>query len=160
MSKPVGDGNHLLESGAILTVTGGVPISVEMRPGADVRDLSIEIERVTNVWIETVEGDMDEDDEPIECSAAGSRDLPLGAIPIRILEMQPTHIFTDDRDGARLVRIVEEFGETMALGRACFDEGESDEWSPWLRDGVWLDSWDDEPLPGARVEPLASEAQA
>lgn len=143
------DGDHPLPCGATLTVRDGQPAEVRLGK-VDLDTALYEAEEVTGIWIEHSRA-IESDHYEVE---------PLGD--------QPTHWFDGNKGGRRLVRLVEMgisggMGDhtydgtyVTALGRGEHLEGEdAGGWPPFLGAGTWRDGWTGEPIPGARIEPLA-----
>lgn len=170
MTKKLHDGDHVLPSGATLTVRSGVPVKLRLEDPDDDATAMTEAEELAGVWLEFVEGSDDED--------VDDDDFATG-YDVEVMEAQPTHRFVggESRIGSGsaspyLVRLVEEdiAGGTearyhgrflCALDREAHEEGEdAGGWPPFLDGDTWRDGWTGKPMPGARVEALSTEPQA
>ncbi len=161
MSTPtkITDGDHLLGCGATVRVVAGEATRLTVQNGCDNFTAMDQAEALLSVWFEFIEDDDFEE-----------QDLATVVYTMSRLEAQPTHTFTDDREGSRLVVLREEdvlldggdlAKHTVALDRGSFNEGEDAAgWPPYLDGDVWRSSFDHTPIEGVTLVAVAGEPSA
>lgn len=137
-NKALRDGDHSLPCGAVAAVVAGKPVAVLLN-GADIEVATVEVEALTRTWIEFLE------------------ELRAGEpCNVKLTKRQPTHILKRG-DGPDELVFYSTGAEAYARGskptanrraEALYEEG----FPLYLDDdGVWRDSSNDEPIPGARL---------
>jgi hypothetical protein len=141
-NKALADGDHSLPCGAVATVVAGKPVAVLLN-GADIDTATEEVESLTRTWVEFLEERRAS--EPCQ---------------VKLTRRQPTHVFKR-ADGADELVFCRTEHDAYVQGslpptanrraEALYEEG----FPPYLDDdGAWRDSSNDEPIPGARLEPI------